>query len=90
MFHYRMPTAVQCFVLGVSSPYMLQEAARLAHGKPLFMDATFGMNDHKVLSAASCCSASTKLCCLRARVPMIRFCRNASEGCCASCSTRFS
>jgi len=59
VFHYQMPTAEQGFVLGVSSPHMLQQAARLAHGKPLFMDATFGMNDHKVLSSAPCSYATT-------------------------------
>ncbi len=59
VFHYRMPTAQQCFVLGVSSPHMLQQAARLAHGKPLVRDATFGMNDHKVLSPAPSPSDAT-------------------------------
>ena len=41
-------------MLGLSSPFMMQQAAQFAHGRPLFMDATFGMNDHKARSSLSC------------------------------------
>lgn len=47
VFYYQRPTANQCFVLGLTSPFMLRAAAK-AHGKALLMDATFGMNHHKV------------------------------------------
>ena len=50
VFHYQMPTAEQHFVIGLSSPHMLQQAAQLAHNRPLFMDATFGMSDKKARS----------------------------------------
>ncbi len=49
-FHHQMPTADRHFVLGLSSPLMLAQAAHLAHNRPLSMDATFGMNDHKARS----------------------------------------
>ncbi len=61
VFHYQMPTADRHFVLGLSSPHMLQQAAQLAHGRPLFMDATFGMNDHKARSLRSV--ALRDICC---------------------------
>ena len=47
VFYYQRPTANQCFVLGLTSPFMLRAAVK-AHGKALLMDATFGMNHHKV------------------------------------------
>ena len=63
VFHYQMPTAERHFVLGLSSPHMLQQAAQLGHGRPLFMDATFGMNDHKARSLRS--AALRNMCCVR-------------------------
>ncbi len=70
VFHYQMPTADQSFVLGLSSPHMLQQAAELAHGRPLFMDATFGMNDHKVSSLLN--GALHHICCKAQLFPMER------------------
>ena len=63
VFHYQMPTLERHFGLGLSSPHMLQQAAQLGHGRPLFMDATFGMNEHKSRSLRS--AALRNMCCVR-------------------------
>ena len=56
VFCYKKPMENQPFLLGLTSDFFVDKAIELGHGRALQMDATFGVNIHKVKLHVHGCS----------------------------------